>query len=494
MFSSSGSGKKAPQQQEMVQVADEEDEMMGYDDDDGDDFGLPSLSNTKRRTRKMAAQKTDGNGSLLSPALEGSFGGIDGRRLSNSGDIAIERPAPAYPMPKKSEGKILRPQYKDILKDPANALHLINHPPTAANATPKEIDAANSRITRINKFKKILQASTIPIAELRQLAWSGVPEEVRAMTWQLLLSYLPANSERRVATLERKRKEYLDGVRQAFERGGANPSTAGKARGLDEAIWHQISIDVPRTNPHIELYSYEATQRSLERILYLWAVRHPASGYVQGINDLVSPFWQVFLGIYIGDPNVESGMDPGQLPKPVLDAVEADSFWCLTKLLDGIQDHYIVAQPGIQRQVAALRDLTARIDGSLVKHLEKENVEFIQFSFRWMNCLLMREISVKNTIRMWDTYLRYVQAEEQGFSEFHLYVCAAFLVKWSDKLVKMDFQEIMMFLQSLPTKSWTEKDIELLLSEAFIWQSLFKGSSAHLRGQTSRAPSTSLQL
>jgi len=59
----------------------------------------------------------------------------------------------------------------------------------------------------------------------------------------------------------------------------------------------------------------------------------------------------------------------------------------------------------------------------------------------------------------------------------------------------MDFQEIMMFLQSLPTKSWTEKDIELLLSEAYIWQTLYKGSSAHLRGMpSSRSPSTSLQL
>jgi hypothetical protein len=113
----------------------------------------------------------------------------------------------------------------------------------------------------------------------------------------------------------------------------------------------------------------------------------------------------VFLASYITDSDVESGMDPGQLPKPVLDAVEADSFWCLTKLLDGIQDNYITAQPGIQRQVAALHDLTARIDEPLAKHLEKEQVEFIQFSFRWMNCLLMREISVKNTIRMWDTYL-----------------------------------------------------------------------------------------
>ncbi|KAH7149671.1 rab-GTPase-TBC domain-containing protein [Dactylonectria estremocensis] len=472
----------------------DEDEMMGYEDDDGDDFGLPSLSNMKRRSKRMASQsKVEPDPSTLSPLGEGNFNALQSRRYSNSADIAVERPAPTYPMPKKSEGKILRPQYKEILRDPANALHLINYPSVPANATPKEADAINSRITRINKFKKLLQASSISLPDLRALAWSGVPGEVRAITWQLLLSYLPTNSERRVTTLERKRKEYLDGVRQAFERSGtntANMTTTSRARGLDEAVWHQISIDIPRTNPHIELYSYEATQRSLERILYVWAVRHPASGYVQGINDLVTPFWQVFLSIYIGDPNIESGMDPGQLPKSVLDAVEADSFWCLTKLLDGIQDHYIVAQPGIQRQVAALRDLTARIDATLSKHLEKEGVEFIQFSFRWMNCLLMREISVKNTIRMWDTYL----AEEQGFSEFHLYVCAAFLVKWSDKLVNMDFQEVMMFLQCLPTKDWTEKDIELLLSEAFIWQSLFKGSAAHLKGQPTRGPVTNLQL
>jgi len=74
------------------------------------------------------------------------------------------------------------------------------------------------------------------------------------------------------------------------------------------------------------------------------------------------------------------------------------------------------------------------------------------------------------------------QAEEDGFSQFHLYVCAAFLVKWSDQLMKMNFQEILMFLQALPTKEWTEKDMELLLSEAYIWQSLFRGSRAHLRG------------
>lgn len=36
-----------------------------------------------------------------------------------------------------------------------------------------------------------------------------------------------------------------------------------------------------------------------ERILYIWAIRHPASGYVQGINDLVTPFFVVFLSEFI---------------------------------------------------------------------------------------------------------------------------------------------------------------------------------------------------
>ncbi|KAL1621924.1 GTPase-activating protein [Neofusicoccum ribis] len=474
---------------------DEEEPDITFDDDE-DEFGLPSIASMRRKGKRKPNNKgkdPGGTGGSLTSPSDSDFASAHWRM--NSGDIAEERNGdtiPLYPTAKPTVGKILRPQYKDILRDPANALHLIAHPALPPGAPQKEVEEHSARISRINKFKRILQSSTITLPELRSTAWSGIPVEVRAMTWQLLLGYLPTSSERRVTTLERKRKEYLEAVRQAFEKSNAGtdmgiaPAPAsgkGRGRGLDEAIWHQISIDVPRTNPHLELYSYEATQRSLERILYVWAIRHPASGYVQGINDLVTPFWQVFLGAYITDPDIESGMDPGQLPKPVLDAVEADSFWCLTKLLDGIQDNYIFAQPGIQRQVTSLRDLTTRIDKTLATHLEREGVEFIQFSFRWMNCLLMREISVKNTIRMWDTYLISTKAEERGFSDFHLYVCAAFLVKWSDQLVKMDFQEIMMFLQSLPTRSWTEKDIELLLSEAFIWQSLFRGSSAHLKGQ-----------
>ncbi|KAK9473614.1 rab-GTPase-TBC domain-containing protein [Dipodascopsis tothii] len=386
---------------------------------------------------------------------------ILGDAASESGS---ERGGDLYPpAPRRASG--LKPQFDGIVKDPANSLHAIYQPPVSPDAqTSAEIELLNARIARINKFKRVLQASNVDIGALKTLAWSGIPEELRPMSWQILLGYLPSNADRRVSTLARKRHEYLDGVAQAFE------------RTLDHSVWHQIEIDVPRTNPHLKLYSFPSTQRALERILYVWAIRHPASGYVQGINDLVTPFFQVFLSAYIDD-DVES-YDPGQLPKEVLDVVEADTFWCLTKLLDGIQDNYIFAQPGIQRQVAALQELTQRIDASLVHHLHDQNVEFIQFSFRWMNCMLMREVSVKNTVRMWDTYM----AEgSSGFSDFHLYVCAAFLVKWSAQIQTMDFQEILMFLQNLPTQDWGDQEIELLLSEAYMWQSLFKNATAHLR-------------
>jgi TBC1 domain family member 2 len=405
----------------------EEDDGIGFDEDE-DEFGLPSIASIRRKRstkNRPARTKDPGYGQGFSrPTKSASALGVTAvppHLRSNSFDIAEQRNPLAYPSAKKGDGKILRPQYKEILRDPANSLHLVQHPALVPKASPKEAEAHSARISRIDKFKRILQTSSVSPTELRALAWSGIPEEVRAITWQLLLGYLPTNSERRVSTLERKRKEYLDAVRQAFDTDTVNsrqssstglaglasnpPINTGRVRGLDESVWHQISIDVPRTNPHIPLYGYEATQKSLERILYVWAIRHPASGYVQGINDLVTPFWQVFLGTYITDLNIEEGMDPGQLPRPVLDAVEADSFWCLTKLLDGIQDNYIHAQPGIHRQVNALHDLTARIDAGLAKHLESEGVEFMQFSFRWMNCLLMRELSMRNTIRMWDTYL-----------------------------------------------------------------------------------------
>jgi hypothetical protein len=106
------------------------------------------------------------------------------------------------------------------------------------------------------------------IAELRKLAWAGIPNDLRPIAWQLLLvcplfphrrradmflkGYLPLPAPLRSATLTRKRGEYLSLVELAFAR---------DREGLDQQIWHQIEIDVPRTRPGVPLWMHGCTQR-----------------------------------------------------------------------------------------------------------------------------------------------------------------------------------------------------------------------------------------
>ncbi|XP_078200048.1 TBC1 domain family member 22A isoform X18 [Callithrix jacchus] len=216
--------------------------------------------------------------------------------------------------------------------------------------------------SRLDKFKQLLAGPNTDLEELRRLSWSGIPKPVRPMTWKLL----------------------------------------------------SIHIDIPRMSPEVLLLQPKVTE-IFERILFIWAIRHPASGYVQGINDLVTPFFVVFICEYLE------------------------------------QVH---------------------------RHLDQHEVRYLQFAFRWMNNLLMREVPLRCTIRLWDTY----QSEPEGFSHFHLYVCAAFLVRWRKEILEeRDFQELLLFLQNLPTAHWDDEDISLLLAEAYRLKFAFADAPNHYK-------------
>ena len=66
-------------------------------------------------------------------------------------------------------------------------------------------------------------------------------------------------------------------------------------------------------------------QKSLARILYIRAIRNPGTSYVQGMNDLVTPFLAVFLSeTFAGESNMNAwdisaltprrGRSPSTLP------------------------------------------------------------------------------------------------------------------------------------------------------------------------------------
>ncbi|KAJ4807813.1 TBC1 domain family member 22A [Rhynchospora pubera] len=345
------------------------------------------------------------------------------------------------------------------------------------NSTSFSIDAqrpvAGARATdsaRVTKITQELSRPSVILEKLRELSWSGIPPYMRPNIWRLLLGYAPPNSDRREAVLSRKRLEYVECVSQYYD----IPDTER----TDEEInmLRQIAVDCPRTVPDVAFFQHALVQKSLERILYTWAIRHPASGYVQGINDLVTPFLIVFLSEHL-----EGGMENwsvSDLSPQILSNIEADCYWCLSKFLDGMQDHYTFAQPGIQRLVFRLKELVRRIDEPVSKHIEDQGLEFLQFAFRWFNCLMIREIPFHLVTRLWDTYL----AEGDSLPEFLVYISASFLLTWSDKLQKLDFQEMVMFLQHLPTKNWSHHELEMVLSRAYMWHTMFNSSPSHLAG------------
>ncbi|GJP73532.1 hypothetical protein CLOP_g4234 [Closterium sp. NIES-67] len=344
-------------------------------------------------------------------------------------------------------------------------------PPVAETATVVVEPMPESRsldTARVAKFKKELSAPAVDLDALRELSWSGVPPNLRPTVWRLLLGYAPPNADRRETVLARKRQEYREWVPQYYD-------IPNEDRSDDEIhTLRQISVDCPRTVPDVPFFQQTLMQTAIERVLYIWAIRHPASGYVQGINDLLTPFLTVFLSeVFEGD--IDTWV-VSKLSEDTLLQVEADSYWCLSKLLDGIQDHYTFAQPGIQRLVFRLKELVRRIDEPVSRHMEEHHLEFLQFAFRWFNCLLIREIPFSIVGRLWDTYL----SEGDGFAEFLVYLCASFLLTWSEQLQQMDFQEMVLFLQHVPTKRWSEKELDMVLSRAFMWRVMFNRSPRHL--------------
>jgi hypothetical protein len=333
---------------------------------------------------------------------------------------------------------------------------------------------------RMEKFKRILDDQVVNLDTLRELAWSGIPPSLRPLCWRLLLGYVPPNKVLREQVLSRKRQEYRNLIPEYYDRPAALSSFsqqhgASAHTTEEENALRQVAVDVPRTAPGVPFFHQSRVQKMLERILFIWGIRHPASGYVQGINDLATPFLAIFTAERMGENVDINGWDMSTLNDDDVLEIEADSYWCLCKLLDGIQDHYTYAQPGIQKTLFHVGELVARVDNPTASHLASENVEYMQFAFRWVNCLLLREVPFSLGVRLWDTYL----SEGQALKEFLVYILSSFLLSWAPELKDMDFQELIMFLQRVPTQDWTETEIELVLSRAFMWRASFKGASSH---------------
>lgn len=285
-----------------------------------------------------------------------------------------------------------------------------------------------------SELRDLLEAHSLDLETLRKICWHGIPDEHRAECWRLLLGYAPPIKARRSAVLQQKRLEYerlLEEHRDVLLKG-------------DTATLHQIDIDLVRT-----FLEPQYSRLVLRRILFCWAIRRPASGYVQGLNDLLVPFIRVFC-------------NGGELEG------EADAYWCFTLFLEPLQDCYTEGQPGIHKLIARFRLVLGSLDLKLLHHLESRlELNPLHFAFRWMNCLLLREFPPNLHLHLFDAY----QSSSNVLAEIHVFVCVGLVMRLAPRLSRIrDFSEALLLLQNMPTQDWKQQDLELLLSEAWLYR------------------------
>ena len=122
--------------------------------------------------------------------------------------------------------------------------------------------------------------------------------------------------------------------------------------------------------------------------------------------------------------------------------IEADVFWCLSKLIDDVQDNYTDMQPGVHKIINKMKKLIEQADPDVLKYLDSLDINFMDFAYRWVSCYLTREFDIYQIVRLWDTYL----SEEDGFSQFHCYVVSALFLQFSKNLKEMSFQDALLYL------------------------------------------------
>ncbi|KAK9059141.1 hypothetical protein SSX86_021760 [Deinandra increscens subsp. villosa] len=159
---------------------------------------------------------------------------------------------------------------------------------------------------------------------------------------------------------------------------GRTPSQ-GQDR-VSEWLWtlHQIVVDVVRTDSHLEFYEDTQNLARMSDILAVYAWVDPATGYCQGMSDLLSPFIVLFED-------------------------NADAFWCFEMFLRRMRENFkMEGTTGVIKQLEALWHILEHVDREMFTHLSQIGAESLHFAFRMLLVLFRRELSFSEALRMWE--------------------------------------------------------------------------------------------
>ena len=204
-----------------------------------------------------------------------------------------------------------------------------------------------------------------------------------------------------------------------------------------------IKLDVDRTFQELDLFHNKKIKELLCKILYIYSKRNSDPSYCQGMNEILGTLLYALLPSITlnGEPshNFQNNLSKSEFdPEYIFDQITNDEYFEMDlyliydelmsrdlKELYTYNDSRFRKKTNFEKRILTLEDIYNSEDSELGKRIKKifyvylkildvelyeyliDQVEPDIFLFRWILCMLNREISLKNVIRVWDCILAY---------------------------------------------------------------------------------------
>lgn len=180
-------------------------------------------------------------------------------------------------------------------------------------------------------------------------------------------------------------------------------------------------------------FVYETHLDVLARILFIYAKKNKKISYVQGMNELLIPFYYCFMK---------------DTSKNFLNNVEFDTYCCFELFMSRIEEIYErkadLKENSIHIRLNKLKALLKILEEEVYNLFKKERVELELFGFRWYALFLTQEFELPDVLRLFDSIL-----SEESYFDFLNCLCIAVLRIRKPEIIKLKFCDIILNLKKL---------------------------------------------
>ena len=284
---------------------------------------------------------------------------------------------------------------------------------------------------------------------------------LRSLSWKFLLEYINNKPYEWENYLDNKRNFYNSEKEKHIKKNShikfknhpldiqSNSNYSGLLK--DNQLNELIDKDIKRTRTEVNFFSEKINPKKnethydiLKRILFFYAKLHPDIGYVQGFNEILATIYYC----YSKDKNLY-----------FKEGIEADSFYCLEKLISLFPEIYIASKDydenGIRRKINYIKFILYVIDYEVFANLRENKIDIYMFLFRWFSLFFSQEFSIESTMKIWDFLFC-----QNNIEQYLNVLCLSALRIKRKELCSKQISDIMMALQD-----FNDNDVDSILDE-----------------------------